>query len=208
MTDSAQRPSQRASQRTRRDGSTEPSRGTRRTRGDARDGTRGHSQRPHATAHAGHTSPHEAPAQAATGAQAEAAGRRKGFSLPRPSLPNVQLPRWLSATLVVLAFLVVAVAMLYSPACQLWAAWRANEALASEYEELVEENAELTSETERLQTLVGIEDEAREIGYVYEGETGVIVEGLDTAEDDEAEDETEEDPWYVQLGDVVFGYEG
>ena len=208
MTDSAQRPSQRASQRTRRDGSTEPSRPARRTRGDARGGTRGHGQRPHAAAHAGHASSHEAPAKATTEAQAEAAGRRKGLSLPRPSLPNVQLPRWLSATLVVLAFLAVAVAMLYSPACQLWAAWRANEALASEYEELVEENAELTSETERLQTLEGIEDEAREIGYVYEGETGVIVEGLDTAEDDEAEDETEEDPWYVQLGDVVFGYEG
>lgn len=208
MTDSSQRPTKRPTRRTRRDGSTEPSRGTRRTRVGTRGDGHGRSRRSHTSARAGHVSPGEAPAQAATGAQAEAAGRRKGFSLPRPSLPNVQLPRWLSATLVVVAFLVVAVAMLYSPACQLWAAWRANEALASEYEELAEENAELTSETERLQTLEGIEDEAREIGYVYEGETGVIVEGLDTAEDDEAEDEAEEDPWYVRLGDVVFGYEG
>ncbi len=110
--------------------------------------------------------------------------------------------------LAILAVSVAAVVMLYGPVKQLYSAWRTGITLTSSYESIQESNDALTEEIDRLQTQEGIEDEARENGYVYEGETSVVVSGI--PEDDETEStETEvtEDPWYLQLGDFVFQYE-
>ena len=63
---------------------------------------------------------------------------------------------------------------------------------------------EYQQDIDRLQTREGIEDEARKRGYVSEGETGVIAEGL--PEDQEAEEAPAELPWYLAVGDFVFQY--
>lgn len=120
--------------------------------------------------------------------------------------PKRKQHKGLRIFLIVVAIVAVAVLMLYSPLQQLYAAWRTNSELSDTYDELVSENEELNDELERLQTLEGIEDEARDLGYVEEGETGVIVEGLDDDSDDEEEEE-ESDPWYVVFGDFIFQYE-
>lgn len=119
--------------------------------------------------------------------------------------PKRKQHKGLRIFLIVVAFVAVAVLMLYSSLQQLYAAWRTNSELSDTYDELVSENEELNDELERLQTLEGIEDEARDLGYVEEGETGVIVEGLDDDSDDEEEEE-ESDPWYIVFGDFIFQY--
>ncbi len=104
-------------------------------------------------------------------------------------------------TIVAIVFVVAAI---YEPARTYYVAWRTGSALQTSYDSLSQSNEDLQSEVERLQSKEGIEDEARKKGYVNPGETAVNVEGLP---DDSAGDQTqEEDPWYIQLGDTIFGY--
>ena len=108
------------------------------------------------------------------------------------------------ALLVVVAVVVV-LAALYGPAQTYWQAWRTNTQLQSSYDSLTQSNEDLEDDLERLQSREGIEDEARKKGYVYEGETNVNVEGLpdDSSSSDSS---SQEDPWYITLGDYIFGY--
>lgn len=117
-----------------------------------------------------------------------------------------RLGRW-KAPLVALALVLVVIVALYAPAKGLYSAWRIQGERQAQLDELNASNEECRSDISRLQSREGIEDEARKRGYVSEGETSVIVEGL--PEDDSASDSSQEElPWYIELGDLIFQYEG
>ena len=103
--------------------------------------------------------------------------------------------------------LVAAALLLYGPAATYYRAWRAGLDLQAQYDALAQSNDQIQQQNDALLTRKGIEEEARRRGYVGAGETGVVVEGLpdDSASSSEA---TPEYPWYVGVGDVIFGYEG
>lgn len=103
--------------------------------------------------------------------------------------------------------LVIAALLLYGPAATYYRAWRAGLDLQAQYDALAQSNDQIQQQNDALLTREGIEEEARRRGYVGAGETGVVVEGLP---DDSASssDATPEYPWYVGVGDVIFGYEG
>ncbi len=117
------------------------------------------------------------------------------------------LVRRFRVPLIVFAALALVVVALYAPAQGLYVAWRDGQSLGSQISGLDQSNDEYQSDIERLQSREGIEDEARKKGYVSEGETGVVVEGMD--EDDSTSQDTTatELPWYLSLGDFVFQYQ-
>lgn len=102
--------------------------------------------------------------------------------------------------------LVAAALLLYGPAATYYRAWRAGLDLQAQYDALAQSNDQIQQQNDALLTRRGIEEEARRRGYVGAGETGVVVEGLpdDSTSSSEA---TPEYPWYVGVGDVIFGYE-
>lgn len=102
--------------------------------------------------------------------------------------------------------LVAAALLLYGPTATYYRAWRAGLDLQAQYDALAQSNDQIQQQNDALLTREGIEEEARRRGYVGAGETGVVVEGLP---DDSASssDATPEYPWYVGVGDVIFGYE-
>ena len=107
---------------------------------------------------------------------------------------------------IVVGALVAAAVLLYGPAATYYRAWRAGLDLQAQYDALAQSNDQIQQQNDALLTREGIEEEARRRGYVGAGETGVVVEGLP---DDSASssDATPEYPWYVGVGDVIFGYE-
>lgn len=102
--------------------------------------------------------------------------------------------------------LVAAALLLYGPTATYYRAWRAGLDLQAQYDALAQSNDQIQQQNDALLTRKGIEEEARRRGYVGAGETGVVVEGLP---DDStgSSDTTPEYPWYVGVGDVIFGYE-
>lgn len=109
----------------------------------------------------------------------------------------------------IIALLIVGI-MLYGPFCDWYAAWRDNVRLQEDYGKTLDEQLELQGDVDRLRTREGIEDEAHRKGYGYDDETRVVVENLpeDKTTADAAPEERPEDPWYLQLMDTIFGYEG
>lgn len=107
---------------------------------------------------------------------------------------------------IVVGVLVAAAVLLYGPAATYYRAWRAGLDLQAQYDALAQSNDQIQQQNDALLTREGIEEEARRRGYVGAGETGVVVEGLP---DDSvsSSDATPEYPWYVGVGDVIFGYE-
>ena len=99
--------------------------------------------------------------------------------------------------------LVVLVA-LYGPARDLYCAWRLQDGKQETLDGLNQSIDEYQQDIDRLQTREGIEDEARKRGYVEDGEVGVTAVGL--PEDEQTNDEDQELPWYLALGDFVFQY--
>ncbi len=112
---------------------------------------------------------------------------------------------------IIAAVVIATVVMLYGPACNLYAAWRSGLDLQATYDATTQSNDQLTSDVNALMTPEGVQDLARERGYVGEGETGVVVEGL-------SDDSTEatpmgtgtvvsaDVPWYVGVADTIFQY--
>ena len=94
----------------------------------------------------------------------------------------------------------------YGPAKGLYQAWRTEGIRQAELSELTATNETYQQDIDRLQTREGIEDEARRRGYVAEGEKSIVVEGLETEEDAQAESDGET-PWYLRLTDTIFQYE-
>ncbi len=150
-------------------------------------------------------------------ADAPKEGLANRLGLSRLRLPEFHAPS-LSATsiplplVVVLALALVAV-VVFGPARTYYVAWRQAGVLDAEYAALTSQNEELNHEIERLQTRQGIEDEARNRGYVYPDEEALVVEGMepkqvaDPALVDAAVEEHEKSlPWYIGLLDMLFGY--
>ena len=107
--------------------------------------------------------------------------------------------------LVVAAVLIVILVALYAPAQGLYVAWREQGVCQAQLAELNEANEGYQQDIDRLQTREGIEDEARRRGYVAEGETELVVEGL--PESDAGTDEpAQEVPWYIAVADFIFQY--
>lgn len=103
--------------------------------------------------------------------------------------------------------LVAAALLLYGPTATYYRAWRAGLDLQAQYDALAQSNDQIQQQNDALLTRKGIEEEARRRGYVGAGETGVVVEGLPD-DSTSSSDATPEYPWYVGVGDVIFGYEG
>lgn len=130
--------------------------------------------------------------------------------LHAPSFDVPTIPLWA----IVLVVLAIVLAVVAGSARTYYVAWRDAGVLHAEYEALSVQNGELNHEIERLQTLEGIEDEARSRGYVYPDEEALVVEGVEEAEVadpalvDAAVEEYEKSlPWYVGILDTVFGYQ-
>lgn len=107
---------------------------------------------------------------------------------------------------IVVGVLVAAAVLLYGPAATYYRAWRAGLDLQAQYDALAQSNDQIQQQNDALLTRKGIEEEARRRGYVGAGETGVVVEGLPD-DSTSSSDDTPEYPWYVGVGDVIFGYE-
>ncbi len=112
---------------------------------------------------------------------------------------------------IIAAVVIVATVMLYGPTCNLYAAWRSGLDLQATYDATAQSNDQLTSEVDSLMTPEGVQDLARERGYVGEGETGVVVEGLPGGGADATPMGTgtvvsADVPWYVSAADVIFQY--
>ena len=112
---------------------------------------------------------------------------------------------------IIATVVIVTVIMLYGPVCGLYAAWRSGLDLQATYDATTQSNDQLTSEVDALMTPEGVQDLARERGYVGEGETGVVIEGLPDTSTDATPVGTgavvsADVPWYVSVADVIFQY--
>lgn len=117
--------------------------------------------------------------------------------------------------LIVLAVLAGIVLALYGPARDYYVARRTADGLSSQLESINTNNDTLRSDVDSLESREGIEDAARQRGYVTEGETGVTVTGLSDEGSSAASgvgqsasdsSSTSNEPWYIQALDVFFGY--
>ena len=156
-----------------------------------------------------------APDRAADGRPAEP--RREAASLP-----TIDVNGALSAignfvvhfrVAILIAALVLGVLMaMYGPVQTYYRAWRAGQDLQAQLDELNASNEQYKDDIQALQTREGIEDEARRRGYVTNGETKVVVDGLNDGSDDSSQssdgDQQAQKPWYIELGDEVFHYIG
>ena len=105
--------------------------------------------------------------------------------------------------------------MLFVPVRNLYLAHRRLDTLQATYEALESENASIRNELEVLQSREGIENEARARGYVSQGETKVVVDGLpeEVGEPDGAESAVaplelpDTRTWYIRALDDLFGYD-
>lgn len=156
-----------------------------------------------------------APDRAADGRPAEP--RREAASLP-----TIDVNGALSAignfvvhfrVALLIAALVLGVLMaMYGPVQTYYRAWRAGQDLQAQLDELNASNEQYKDDIQALQTREGIEDEARRRGYVTNGETKVVVDGLNDGSDDSSQssdgDQQAQKPWCIELGDKVFHYIG
>ncbi len=114
---------------------------------------------------------------------------------------------------IIAAVVIAVVVMLYGPTCSLYAAWRLGLDLQATYDVTTQSNDQLTSDVDALMTPEGVQDLARQRGYVGEDETGVVVEGLPGESSDATPMGTgtyvsADVPWYVSVADVIFQYHG
>lgn len=143
----------------------------------------------------------------------EAEPRRRSRTATRTLMLPTALGRLPLILAIVLASLALVAGILWGPTRAYYLAWRESGVLQVEYSTLSDENASLNHKVDRLQTLEGIEDEARRRGYVYPNEEALVAEGVeeeqvaDPNQVQEAIDAYENSlPWYVHLLDSLFGY--
>lgn len=142
----------------------------------------------------------------------EKVGLRDRVRIARRWGTGLHLNLWYVVLAVVLTIAISLIAIM-GPLRSYYAAWREAGELEVEYEVVSEINQSLTDDVERLNTLEGIEDEARKRGYVYPDEEAVVVEGIEeerVTEEEQVEaalDEYEQQlPWYVHMLDGILGY--
>lgn len=107
---------------------------------------------------------------------------------------------------VALGVVVVCIVALYAPTQDLYCAWRDTQLLQATLDATNQVNEQTTQDISNLMSEEGIEDKARELGYVKEGESTVVVSGLNEETDDATTETTDQTPWYVQACDVIFQY--
>ncbi|WP_322152850.1 hypothetical protein [Paratractidigestivibacter sp.] len=109
--------------------------------------------------------------------------------------------------LLMAVLVIVLLASLYGPLKSYYHAWRIGDGLREQLESYNQSNEQARNDIEALQTEEGIKDVARKRGYVEEGETKVVVEGLDEGYDSDGSGTSGSDePWYIQFGDKFFNY--
>ena len=94
---------------------------------------------------------------------------------------------------------------LYPPIRGYYHAVREHDELLLNQQKLEEDQKRLESEVQGLQTKEGIIDEAHKQGLVSGGEESAQVEGLDKKKDENTVQRPEY-PWYIKVGDFVFGF--
>ena len=94
---------------------------------------------------------------------------------------------------------------LYPPIRGYYHAVREHDELLLNQQKLEEDQKRLESEVQGLQTKEGIIDEAHKQGLVSGGEESARVEGLDKKKDENTVQRPEY-PWYVKVGDFIFGF--
>ena len=118
--------------------------------------------------------------------------------------------------MVALVAIALALVFVYGPLRNLYVAKRDALRLQAQYEALNETNEGIEGDIGSLQSREGIEDEARRRGYVEEGEVSINVEGLDIEDDSATTSQVDssyganayEAPWYIEVLDVIFLYNG
>lgn len=142
---------------------------------------------------------------------------KRGDFLSRFRVPTIQMPSLAMPSVPIWAFailaLAIAIAIVIGPARNYYVAWREAGILQAEYQALVTQNEELNHEIDRLQTLEGIEDEARSRGYVFPNEEALVVKGIDEGQVADpalvqaaVEEHENSLPWYVVIMDAIFGF--
>lgn len=111
------------------------------------------------------------------------------------------------APLLALLAVVLFALFFYGPVKGLYQAWRTEGVRQEQLAELSLSNEAYQQEIDRLQTREGIEDEARRRGYVAEGETSIVVEGLEGMGEDADAAAADDTPWYLRVADFIFQYE-
>lgn len=122
------------------------------------------------------------------------------------------LVRFFRVPVIVCAAVLVALALLYGPARDLYCAWRENGALQEQDVKTLSEKEQIQEDISDLTSKDGVKDQARELGYVEDGETRIIVEGGEEPEEPDVvashDDDEGEDHGYLGFFDFFFGYEG
>lgn len=120
--------------------------------------------------------------------------------------------RFFRVPVIVCAAVLVALALLYGPARDLYCAWRENGALQEQDVKTLSEKEQIQEDISDLTSKDGVKDQARELGYVEDGETRIIVEGGEEPEEPDVvashDDDEGEDHGYLGFFDFFFGYEG
>ena len=130
----------------------------------------------------------------------------------RVSQINLSAP-WIPIALFVTVTLAICAVMLYGPVRAYYAAWRDAGRLEIAYDVVKDQNGELNHEIDRLQSLEGIEDEARRRGFVYPNEEALVTD-MPPAEDSTNPEVVnqklaayeQQQPWYIHVLDSVLGY--
>lgn len=139
------------------------------------------------------------------------------YSGARPSRLSRRFASPLIVAMLVIAFVIGSAAFLYPTARQYYVESREEARLQAEYDAIAARNHIIEERIDHLKTDEGIEDAARaELGWVHEGETAGIVQGLGQGissaaiADIEAQVKSGSVPapetWYSPFLDMVFGY--
>lgn len=119
----------------------------------------------------------------------------------------------------------LALVSLYFPVRDLYVAKRSNDILAKQVEIREQYRDEMKKDTDKWLSEEGIKDRARELGMVMPGEKRIEVQGLDDDSDSssskkssnakkasevakEIEEVGKDAPWYIQMLDMLFGFNG
>lgn len=106
---------------------------------------------------------------------------------------------------------------LYPTAQQVYIESREESRLQAEYDALTQRNEAMQERIDYLKTDEGIQDVARtQLGWVKEGETAVVVEGLETSDEEDSVVNIQiasgsipaPQTWYSSVLDALFGYSG
>ena len=149
-----------------------------------------------------------AQSKTATGTRPKASAKKAAPSKQKRAAQKNPSKKWL-----VFLGIALVILFLYEPCRNLYHAKRTSELLTQMRDLYAEQNAKKQEEVNKLNTEEGIRDEARLRNYVDPGETPVNVEGLEEPASVSAAPEDvrthvleKADPFYISIGDCIFGY--